>query len=402
MSIKLKGSSDGSVSLDAPADTSPTGTDITFVLPTADGTAEQVLKTDGSGNLSFADNVSSGRNIVINGAMNVAQRGTSKTGITAAGYPTVDRMIWALFNCGTWTSTQESDGPPGFSNSFKALCTTADASPAASDYAVFQYFFEAQDLQHLKYGTSDAVPITVSFWVKSNKTGNASLGALQFDGSQRTFSKQYTINSANTWEYKTITIPADASGQIDDDNGAGMLIEWWCNSGSDFQGGSHPATWTAKDDTDRNASPIGIGQAVNDYFQITGIQVEVGSVATKFEHRIYVDELARCHRYYWQQNASTAYTRYGIVSVEHGGAAETVIHLPTTMREPPALLHGTVGNSTIYSGNTLFTATALAMDNTSANAVCIAIGSSGLTAGRAGTFLSNNTTDFYLGFDAEL
>ena len=273
------------------------------------------------------------RNLLINGAMNVAQRATSKTGITLSEHPTVDRMVLGVSNCGTWTSTQESDGPTGFSNSFKMLCTTADASPAANDFAVFQYFFEAQDLQHLNYGTSDAVPVTVSFWVKSNKTGNASFAALQFDASNRTFSKQYTINAANTWEYKTITIPADASGQIDDDNDKGLLIEWWCNSGTDFSSGSHPTTWTAQDDTDRNATNIGIGQAVNDYFQITGIQLEVGEKATSFEHRSYGDELARCQRYYIkyvQQGCS------GFIETASADEAALTHHLPVPMRATPS------------------------------------------------------------------
>lgn len=286
------------------------------------------------------------RNLIINGAMNVAQRATSKTGLTLSDYPTVDRMILALSNCGTWTATQESEGPAGFAKSFKMLCTTADASPAASDFAVFQYIIEAQDLQHLNYGTSDAVPITVSFWVKSNKTGNASFGTMQFDGF-RTFSKQYEIQAQNTWEYKTITIPADASGRIDDDNDKGLLIEWWCNSGSDFTGGTHPTTWTANDNTDRNATNIGIGQAVNDYLQITGIQVEVGEKATPFEHKSYGDEFARCQRYFQKHHeprlrgvagTSTALNRLGMT-------------LPVKMRQNPTV--SSTGTFGWYDGSNI-------------------------------------------------
>ena len=287
------------------------------------------------------------RNLVINGAANVAQRATSTTGLTAGSYPTVDRFAWTVSNCGTWTSTQESDGPVGFSNSFKVLCTTADASPAALDFAVLQYILEAQDLQHLNYGTSDAVPITVSFWVKSNKTGNASFAALQFDASNRTFSKAYTINSANTWEYKTITIPADASGQIDDNNDKGLVIEWWSNSGTDFSSGSHPTTWTANDDSDRNASNIGIGQAVNDYFQITGIQLEVGSKATPFEHRSYGDELARCQRYYQESDINEYYQ---LPTASGAQVQRQKVTFPVTMRANANVTRTKVdGNATISS-----------------------------------------------------
>ena len=274
------------------------------------------------------------RNIVVNGAMNVAQRGTSKTGITASQYATVDRMYVGVLNCGTWTSTRESNAPAGFSNSFKMLCTTADASPAAGDFAVFQYFFEAHDIQHLNYGTSDAVPLTVSFWVKSDKTGNASFACLQPDAADRTFSKQYTINTANTWEYKTIIIPADENGVIDDNNDKGLLIEWWCNSGTDFSSGSHPTTWTAQDDTDRNASNIGIGQAVNDYLQITGIQVEVGEKPTPFEHRGYGDELLRCQRYY--QVIDMASNSYSAQYSGNGNFYGAPIYFITEMRSQPS------------------------------------------------------------------
>ena len=238
------------------------------------------------------------RNIIINGAMRVAQRNTSVSSITSNGIYTCDRMNWVLNSCGTWTNTQETNGPKGFGNSFKVVCNTADASPAAGDYAVLHYTVESTDIQHLNYGTSDAVPTTVSFWVKSNKTGAASFSIMQSQNSLKTFAKTYTINAADTWEYKTITIPADTSGNIDNDNGNGLLLEWWCNSGSNFTGGTTPSTWFAEDSNNRNTSNIGIGQAVNDYFQITGIQLEVGEVATPFEHRTYTDDVIACKRYY--------------------------------------------------------------------------------------------------------
>ena len=149
----------------------------------------------------------SNRNMVINGAMRIAQRSTSETSVTDAGYKTIDRYRWGLVNLGTWTLEQSTDAPDGFNKSFKATCTTADASPAASDILYLQYRMEAQDLQHLKFGTSDAVPMTVSFWVKSNKTGAASFMMFQNDNSNRLFSNSYTINTADTWEYKPLRYP---------------------------------------------------------------------------------------------------------------------------------------------------------------------------------------------------
>jgi len=240
----------------------------------------------------------SNRNLVVNGAMQVAQRAAQVTGKTTSGYYTCDRVRFALSDLGTWTLDQAADGPPGFTKSFKATCTTADASPAAADIAYVQYRMEGQDLQHLKFGTSDAVAMTLSFWVKSNKTGSASFMMFQNDNSNKLFSTSYTISSADTWEYKTIAIPADTSGLINDDNGIGLTMAFWLNSGSDNTGGSYNTTWGTLTSANTNVNNLGVGGAVNDYFQITGVQLEVGSVATPFEHRSFGEELEICKRYF--------------------------------------------------------------------------------------------------------
>jgi len=240
----------------------------------------------------------SNRNLIINGAMQVAQRGTSSTGLTSGDNFLTDRFKTVITSLGTWTITQDSDAPDGFSKSLKIDCTTADASPAASDLLIIDHRIEAQDLQQLAYGTSAAKSITLSFYVKSNKTGNATVGILQPDSSFKMVSPQYTINSANTWERKEIVIAGDAAGQIDNNTDRGLEIEWWLNSGSNFTSGSHQNTYVAIDNTNRNPSNLGIGGSTDDYFQITGIQLEVGEQATPFEHRSFGDELRRCQRYY--------------------------------------------------------------------------------------------------------
>ena len=244
----------------------------------------------------------SNRNLVLNGSMIVAQRSTSETGVTDSGYKTVDRFQLSLATLGTYTVTQEADGPDGFSKSLKIDCTTADASPAADDAFLVYHKIEAQNLQHLNYGSSSAKPLTLTFYVKSNKTGNASFELQQRDNSDRQVTLQYSISSANTWEQKTLSIPADASGLINDDNGEGLRLGWWLNSGSNLTGGSHQTTWAAEVNADRNASNLGIGGSTSDYWQITGVQLEVGEKATPFEHRSYGDELQRCLRYYEQSN----------------------------------------------------------------------------------------------------
>ena len=270
----------------------------------------------------------SNRNMVINGAMQVAQRSRSETGVTNAGYKTIDRYRWGLVSLGTWTLERSGDAPVGFSSSYKATCTTADASPAASDLLYLQYRMAAEDLHNLNFGTSDAVPMTLSFWVKSNKTGDASFMMFQNDNSNRLFSNSYTINTADTWEYKTIAIPADVSGNINDDNGIGLTMGWWLNSGSDSTGGSFHTTWDTYADADTNVSNLGVGGATSDNWLITGIQLEVGTQATPFEHRKYCDELARCQRYY--QKSYSSDTKVGSVTADGGQLGAHMVHIFAT------------------------------------------------------------------------
>jgi len=272
------------------------------------------------------------RNLIINGAMQVAQRGTQVTGVTTSGYYTCDRWRIALGTLGTWTVDQSTDAPNGFSNSFKTTCTTADASPAAGDFFIFNQRIEAQNLQHLAFGTADAKSMTLSFWVKSNKTGNASVDVVQLDNSSKMISKSYTINSADTWEYKTISIPADTAGVINNDNGDGFQIEWWLNSGTDWSSGSLQSTWSTYDATNRNASNLGVGGAVNDYLAITGVQLEVGDVATPFEHEFFGDTLAKCQRYYQLGGAGAA----GTIDGTSSGRVYFANTLPVQMRAVPS------------------------------------------------------------------
>jgi len=239
-----------------------------------------------------------GRNLIINGAMQVAQRGTSETGVTTTGYKTTDRWQFQLTTIGTWTVSQSTTAPDGFSNSYKLECTTADASPAGADNMAFKQRIEGQNLQHLKYGTASAQPMTLSFWVRSSKTGTYVCELLQPDASNRHINKSYTISSANTWEYKTITFAGDSSGVINNDNGEGLQVNWWLGSGSGFSSGTLQTSWGALDQTARAVGNVNLADSTSNDWYITGVQLEVGETATPFEHRSYGDELARCQRYY--------------------------------------------------------------------------------------------------------
>jgi hypothetical protein len=283
--------------------------------------------------------------------MQVAQRGTQVTGVSISGYRTVDRFKINVSNLGTWTIDQATDAPAGFTKSFKATCTTANASPTDGS-VLMVYQPEAQDLQLLDFGASGAKSITLSFWVKSNKTGAATIAVLQLQNSNKLVSFEYSISSADTWEQKTITIPGDTAGVINDDNGAGFQFEWWLNSGPNNTAGSHRATWTTFAQGDRNPSNLGVGGATSDYFAITGVQLEAGSVATPFEHRSYGQELSLCQRYYYKFPAI-----YNQV-FKNGYYESSSLYFPVTMRAAPSMnssgswvlrtLNGTT--NTAYSG----------------------------------------------------
>jgi hypothetical protein len=285
------------------------------------------------------DQVLTHRNLIINGAMQVAQRSTSETGVTSGDtYDTLDRVKYALNSLGTWTHEQSTNAPSGFSNSYKATCTVGNASPAAGAYKLVYMMLEAQNLQQLGFGTSDAKSLTLSFWVKSNKTGSASVNLQQKDSNpaDKQVTKSYTINSADTWEYKIVSFPADTSGVINDDNGGGFQLEWWLNSGSTYTSGSHQTTWTAYAGGDRNSSNLGVGGANNDYWQITGVQLEVGDVATPFEHRSYGDELVRCQRYFIScKGFGSGYGAVAMFRSVYANQAYGAVGFPTEMRATP-------------------------------------------------------------------
>jgi len=250
------------------------------------------------------------RNIVINGAMNVAQRATSQASISSAGYYTVDRFKINTNNAGVWTMSQEtlssSDTPftEGFTKGLKLDCTTS-ATPASNGTLQVQYAIEGQDLQQLSSGTSSAKTLVLSFWIKATKTGTNVLGGYQDDGGKQ-FGLTYTINSSNTWEYKTITIPANTADAITNDATRGRIVTWYFSAGTDRTTGTLRSTWTTYATADEAVGQVNHADNTSNNIHITGVQLEVGSVATPFEHRSFGEELALCQRYYQKWLADTA------------------------------------------------------------------------------------------------
>lgn len=285
---------------------------------------------------AFNDGALSNRNLIINGAMQVAQRGTSKTGVSSDGYYTCDRMKVRTGSTGVYTVTQDASGPSGFSNSWKIECTTADASLAASDYLFPLIAIEGQDLQQVAKGTSDAKPLTLSFWVKSNKTGTYQVTFRDEDNS-RQVGATYAISSSGVWEYVTLLIPADTTGAFSNDNGLSLVIEWWLAAGSANSSGAVPTSWGASSDANRAAGlNVNLADTIGNYWQITGVQLEVGDTATPFEHRSYGQELALCQRYYQKIGGTENNLIIGHSHTYAGGYSYGVFKYDAPMRAIPS------------------------------------------------------------------
>lgn len=240
------------------------------------------------------------KNLLYNGAMQIAQRSSSIASITTAGYYTADRWNLSIDSLGTWTQSVTADAPTGsgFRNSLKMACTTIDGSPAAGDYCMIQQRLEGQDMQSLRKGTSSAQQLTLSFWVKSFQTGTF---IVEFNDSDNTrqISKSYTVNASATWEYKTLTVPADATGALDNDNARSFDIYFWLAAGSTFSSGTlNSSAWASVTNANRAVGQTNVASSTNNYWQITGVQLNVGAVAAPYEFKSYQDDLRECQRYY--------------------------------------------------------------------------------------------------------
>ena len=236
------------------------------------------------------------RNLMINGGMLVAQRG-DMTGMTVSQYTTCDRFKVEMSSAGTWSTAQSTTTPDGFAKSLKLDCTTADGSLSAGDYILVSHYFEGQNLQHLKKGTSGAEKLTLSFHVRSNKTGTYIVEFYDADNS-RSISKSYTIDSANTFEKKTITIDGDTSGAFDNDASGSLGIFFYLGAGSNFTSGTLNTSWGSRTLANVAVGQVNLADSTDNEILITGVQLEVGSQATPFEHRQYGEELNLAKRYF--------------------------------------------------------------------------------------------------------
>jgi hypothetical protein len=277
------------------------------------------------------------KNILINGDMSIAQRSTSVASITGSGYYTVDRMNLALISLGTWTQSQSTDVPTGqgFATSLKMDCTTADAAPSASDQVIIQQRIEGQNLQYLKKGTANAESLTLSFWVKSNKTGTYVVNILDNDNS-RQISNSYTINASNTWEKKTLTFAGDTTGVFGNDNNLSIELNFWLGAGSTYTSGTLQTSWTSTANADLAVGQVNLADNTANEFYITGVQLEAGTTASDFEFLPVDVNLNRCQRYYYNVGTGGNNTTIFRAYVDGGGSDIWQPH-PYLMRAAPTI-----------------------------------------------------------------
>ena len=294
------------------------------------------------------------RNLIINGAMNIAQRGTSSTGLGADGftYNTVDRFknVMAGSSAGRYTQTQTAvTDLPGFANCLKFDCTTADTSIAADEILQFGQYFEGQDVQQLKKGTSDAETVTASFYVKGNASATYTCELVDADNTR--YNAQ-TFSVTTSWNRVVLTFNADTSGTLDDDNANSLQLNIFLHAGSTYTGGTFSSnTWHTTNNQRANSSQPSFYDSTDRTFFITGVQLEVGSTATPFEHRSFGEEELLCQRYYYQSadDVTAGVSQGSMWCGENINTSECFgsgMNFPVTMRATPTVtIFDNAGNS---------------------------------------------------------
>ncbi len=386
-----------------PTSSALTSSDITDGVITTAKIADSAVTTEKIG----AD--TNFRNIIINGDMSQSQRSTSVSSLTSSStYQTIDRYATELGSNGTWTQSQSTDVPTGqgFAKSLKMDCTAT----GSGGYLHITQRFEGQNLQYLKKGTSNAESFTLSFWVKSAKTGTYIVEFRDIDNT-RNISKSYTISSADTWEKKTITFAGDTSGAFGNDNGSSLELNLWLAAGSSNTSGTLQTNWGSQVAANRAVGQVNLGDSTSNDWYITGLQLEVGTSASDFEFLPVDVNLTRCQRYYQiiADRTSTG-ERMAIIcgaAIATGtgdGTVYAAIQFPTPMRASATMLSATVNNGYRLLGDSQPTFNVLSASPITNRGARIANGgtlSANATSGKA-YLLECELNGSYLIFSSEL
>lgn len=356
---------------------------------------------DGTAGLTFNDGSTQNtaatgfgfKNRIINGAMVIDQRNVTVTS-TAAGAYITDR--WNTYADQAYSIVRDSDAPPGYAYSLKVTKTSSNQS----SYAFLVQYIEGLNCIDLAFGTASAATVTVSFWVRSSITGNFAV-SITNSAENRTYAALYAINSANTWEYKTVTIPGDTSGTWLKTNGKGISLQF--NYGQ-AAGAGAVNSWVSA----TNIAPAGctsLGTSNGATFYITGVQLEKGSTATSFDYRPYGTELALCQRYYWGINGSqlggASETQVGMFTYQQANGAYAILTNPVQMRSSPVI--SVSGNLQWTQNGTQTTVTNVTgiLSNPYNNMLGINV-ISGLTVGTTGRLSIAGSASGVIQFSSEL
>jgi len=336
------------------------------------------------------------RNKIINGAMEINQRGTAA--VAADGAMISDRWKEIETGGGNMTCQVVADAPASFRNSIKAIASTADDCSQAADEYRLLHRIEGNNVVDLYYGNSGAKTTTLSFWVKSSLTGNFPVG-LENSASNRTHVKQYTINSADTWEKKSVTFVGDETGTWLITNGVGLMVNFVLGAGSNYTGTID--SWQGSR-LYRGSSSVQFMATVNATYFVTGVQLEVGSTATDFEYRSFGEELALCQRYLYKSQGTHAFTAHGLGSVFAANQVDFITRYPVTMRAIPTISKsGTIYGATGDRGEAI-SSMADAGGSTTTSFVRITLAASDFTIGECLVINNVNDAAAFIQFEAEL
>ena len=347
------------------------------------------------------------RNIIINGGMSIAQRNTSVASITTGNYYTADRWNVGTDGIfGTWTQSVENDAPTGsgLRKSLKMLCTVVRSSLSANDALVFEQRVEGQNIQHLAKGTSSTKSITISFWVKSNVTGTY-IVRLRDHANSRHISAAYTINASATWQKETITFTGDTAGIINNDNTTGLAVQFWLLAGSNYSSGTLATSWAAINDANCAVGQVNLAGTVSNYWQVTGVQLEAGPVATPFEFEPFETTLRKCQRYFISYGGGGVYEPVALGFARGATAADVTTFFPVEMRIPPTASVSAAGDWQLSNGVTSWVCTTISNYGVQSGKKISVFGAfvaSGLTNGAPLRLEAQNRTTSRLNFNAEL
>lgn len=339
------------------------------------------------------------RNKIINGDMRIDQRGTSFSPSTDSYI--LDRWLLRQPTAILTAAKENSVVPDGFASSLKITVASALGSVTSNYVVNLEHRIEGNNVGDLGWGTSNAKTITMSFWIRSSVTGTYSV-SLYNSSFGRAYVTTYTINSANTWELKTITISGDQSGTWLKDNGSGIIVSFDLGCGSNYNGTAN--TWGSG--ATRTSNSVTLDTNAGATWYVTGVQLEVGSVATPFEQRPVATEMNLCTRYFYRMgNGINNFLRYAVGDVRLSTEVNGVIYLPNVMRATPTATVSSASHFAISEANTNRAVTSFGIATMPANPAFIfynASVASGLTAGRCAQLISNNTQSSFIDFSAEL